>query len=58
MSGSLEAKLMVINQMISSQSALMGINDIILTSGQLMLLLIPFVFLARKSNKLVKGGGH
>lgn len=58
MSGSIETKLALINQTISSQAALMGINDIMLLSGVLMLVLIPVVFIAHKSKKIVEGGGH
>jgi drug resistance transporter, EmrB/QacA subfamily len=43
-----------INQIINSQSALMGINDIMLGSGIMMLLLIPVVFVAHKTNKKVE----
>ena len=58
LSGTVTTKLAMINQTINSQAALMGINDIMLLSGVLMLILIPLLFLAHKSNKVVEGGGH
>lgn len=58
MPGAIEQKLFIINQTINSQAALMGINDIMLGSGIIMLALIPVVFLAKKSNKVVSGAGH
>lgn len=58
MTGSNTGNLSSINQIINSQSALMGINDIMLGSGIIMLCLIPIVFIAKKSNKQVEGGGH
>lgn len=45
----LKVKLALINQMITEQSALMGVNDIIIGSGLMILFLIPLVFMARKS---------
>lgn len=56
--GSVTTSLALINQTINAQSALMGINDIMLGSGVIMLCLIPVVFIAKKSNKQVEGGGH
>jgi MFS transporter, DHA2 family, multidrug resistance protein len=56
--GGMTAKLAQINQLIDSQAALMGINDIMLLSGLIMLFLIPVVFIAHRSNKVVEGGGH
>ena len=56
--GSITSNLATINQTINSQSALMGINDIMLGSGVIMLCLIPLVFLAHKSSKVVEGAGH
>ena len=47
-SGSLQMKLAVINQTITEQAALMGVNDIIIGSGIMILFLIPLVFIARK----------
>lgn len=35
--------------MITEQSALMGVNDIIIGSALLVLLLTPLIFLAKKS---------
>ena len=58
MGGATTSNLATINQMINSQSALMGINDIMLGSGIIMLCLIPLVFIAHKSSKQVEGGGH
>jgi DHA2 family multidrug resistance protein len=56
--GSMTVKLAQINQLIDSQAALMGINDIMLLSGLIMLFLIPVVFIAHRSTKVVEGGGH
>ena len=56
--GALESNLVSLNQIINSQSALMGINDIMLGSGIIMLCLIPIVFIAHRSDKVVEGGGH
>jgi DHA2 family multidrug resistance protein len=56
--GATTTNLAIINQMINSQAALMGINDIMLGSGIIMLCLIPIVFIAHKSNKQIEGGGH
>ena len=47
--GPIQTKLALINQMITEQSALMGVNDIIIGSGLMILFLIPLVFMARKS---------
>lgn len=58
LSGTLQQKLLIINQTINSQAALMGINNIMLLSGLIMLSLIPVVFIAKKSTKVVEGGGH
>jgi DHA2 family multidrug resistance protein len=58
LSGNLEQKLFLINQTINSQSALIGINDIMLGSGVIMLFLIPITFLAKKSDKIIEGAGH
>ena len=41
-------KLEMINELITQQSALMGVNDIIIGSGIMILLLIPLIFLARR----------
>jgi DHA2 family multidrug resistance protein len=54
-SGTVEQKLFLLNQMINSQAALMGINNIMLLSGLIMLGLIPLVFIAKKSHKIVSG---
>lgn len=56
--GSTVNNLALINQMINSQAALMGINDIMIGSGILMLCLVPIVFMAHKSNKIIESGGH
>lgn len=58
MPGAVEQQLYVINQVINSQAALMGINDIMLGSGIIMLALIPVVFIAKKSDKVISGAGH
>lgn len=58
MGGENTLNLATINQIINSQAALMGINDIMLGSGVIMLCLIPLVFIAHKSNKQIEGGGH
>lgn len=47
--GELHDKLASINDIITLQSAIMGVNDLILVSGVMMLMLIPFIFLARKT---------
>ena len=44
----LHMKLEMINELITQQSALMGVNDIIIGSGIMILLLIPLIFLARR----------
>ena len=49
--GTFQDKLVVINNIITEQAAIMGVNDIIIGSGVLILLLIPLVMLARKTNK-------
>ena len=49
MNGPIQTKLALINQMITEQSALMGVNDIIIGSGLMILFLIPLIFMARKS---------
>jgi DHA2 family multidrug resistance protein len=56
--GATEANLSYLNFIINGQSALLGINNIILLSGIIMLLLIPILFIAKKSNKVVEGAGH
>lgn len=58
MGGTITSNLASLNQIINSQSALMGINDIMLGSGIIMLCLIPVVFIAHSSNKVIEGGGH
>lgn len=57
-SNNMEQGYLMINQTINSQAALMGINDIMLGSGIIMLCLIPVVFLAKKSSKVIEGGAH
>lgn len=47
--GELGEKLSLINNMITMQSAVMGLNDILILGGIAMLMLIPFIFLARKT---------
>jgi DHA2 family multidrug resistance protein len=47
-----------INNIINGQAAVMGINDIMLLSGLIMLALIPFVMLAKRPTHHVEGGGH
>lgn len=46
--GSFQEKLVIINEMITEQAALMGVNDIIIGSGIMILFLIPLVMLAKK----------
>lgn len=58
LSSSIEQNLYLINSTINSQAALMGINNIMLLSGLIMLGLIPVVFIAKKSDKVISGGGH
>lgn len=48
MSGTLHDKLAYINEVIILQSAIMGVNDIILVSGIMMLILTPFIFIAKR----------
>ena len=48
LSSPLHMKLEMINELITQQSALMGVNDIIIGSGIMILLLIPLIFLARR----------
>lgn len=52
------AQLSYLNQIINGQAAVMGINDIMLLSGIIMLLLIPFVMLAKRPTHSVEGAGH
>jgi MFS transporter, DHA2 family, multidrug resistance protein len=52
------AQLAQIDQMITSQAALMAINDIMLYSGIIMLCLIPLVMFAKKPDHIIEGGGH
>lgn len=49
--GSFQNKIVMINNIITEQSAIMGVNDIIIGSGILILFLIPLVMLAKKTNK-------
>ena len=51
-------QLSYINQVINGQAAVMGINDIMLLSGIIMLVLIPFVMLVKRPTHAVEGGGH
>lgn len=52
------SQLSYINQVINGQAAVMGINDIMLLSGIIMLVLIPFVMLVKRPTHAVEGGGH
>ena len=47
-----------LNQTITTQAALMGINDIMLYSRIIMLCLLPLIALAKKPNHVIEGGGH
>lgn len=47
--GPIQAKLEVIDNIITLQSAIMGVNDLMLISGVIMLFLIPFVFIAKRN---------
>ncbi|WP_300357921.1 DHA2 family efflux MFS transporter permease subunit [Fusobacterium sp.] len=49
--GMMQNKLLVINNIITEQAAIMGVNDIIICSGILILFLIPLVMFARKINR-------
>lgn len=44
-----QVKLSLINQMITEQAAIMGVNDVIIGSGFIILFLIPLVLFARKT---------
>lgn len=54
--GSVNAKLAGINMIIDKQSSIMGVNDIMKISGVLILVLIPFIFLAKKPSKVITSG--
>ncbi len=54
--GSLQAKLVVINGLITKEAATMGVNDVLLISGFIILSLVPFVLLANKTTATVQDG--
>ena len=54
--GSLQAKLVVINGLITKEAATMGVNDVLLISGFIILSLVPFVLLANKTTATAQGG--
>lgn len=47
--GTLHSKLQIIDNNITLQSAIMGVNDLMVISGLVMFLLIPFVFIAKRN---------
>ena len=55
-SGSVQAKVAGLNMIIDKQASIMGVNDIMRISGILILFLIPFIFLAKRPNKVVSSG--
>ena len=54
--GSLQAKLVVINGLITKEAATMGVNDVLLISGFIILSLVPFVLLANKTTATAQDG--
>jgi len=54
--GSLQAKLVIINGLITKEAATMGVNDVLLISGFIILSLVPFVLLANKTTATAQGG--
>jgi DHA2 family multidrug resistance protein len=58
MGGATETNMFYLNHIINGQAALLGINNIIFLSGLIMLSLIPILFIAKKSDKVIEGAGH
>lgn len=56
--GATESNMAYLNHIVNGQAALLGINNIIFLSGIIMLCLIPLLFIAKKSNKVIEGSGH
>jgi len=56
--GATEQNMFYLNHIINGQAALLGINNIIMLSGIIMLCLIPILFIAKKSDKVIEGAGH
>ncbi|OQY41264.1 MAG: MFS transporter [Fusobacteriia bacterium 4572_74] len=54
--GSIQAKLVVINGLITKEAATMGVNDVLLISGFIILALVPFILLADKVIDSTQGG--
>lgn len=55
-SGTLQTKLVIINGLITKEAATMGVNDVLLISGLIILALVPFMLLANKTTGSVQGG--
>ncbi|MCK5780632.1 MAG: DHA2 family efflux MFS transporter permease subunit [Psychrilyobacter sp.] len=54
--GTLQQKLVALNGIISAEAATMGVNDVILIAGIIVLSLIPFMFLANRAVGAAEGG--
>ncbi len=53
--GTAASKIASLNRIIDNQSALMGVNDIMVVSGVLILVLIPIILLAKRPERVIKG---
>ncbi|MCS5421071.1 MULTISPECIES: DHA2 family efflux MFS transporter permease subunit [Psychrilyobacter] len=54
--GSIQAKLVVINGLITKEAATMGVNDVLLVAGLIILALVPFMLLANRAVGSAQGG--
>ena len=54
--GTLQTKLVIINGLITKEAATMGVNDVLLISGLLILALVPFMMLGNKTIGTSQGG--
>ena len=54
--GQLQAKLAALNGMITQEAATMGVNDVLVISGLIILGLVPFIFLGDKIIGQAQGG--
>lgn len=54
--GTVGSKIAYINNTINRQASIMGVNDIMIVSGILILVLIPIIFLAKRPTKVISSG--
>jgi DHA2 family multidrug resistance protein len=54
--GSLQTKLVAINGVISREAATMGVNDVLVIAGLIILALVPFMMLANRAVGQAEGG--